>query len=244
MSLEGRGVLVTRPWEQALVLTAMIEKAGGRAIVFPALEIVDLPPPAALARLQEFDLAVFISPTAAIRALRHVREWPQALRAAAVGAGTRRELEAQGLAGVVAPQAAADSEALLALPALAQVAGKRVVIFRGEGGRTLLGDTLRSRGALVEYAECYRRVRPRADATPLLAQWQGVHAVTVSSAEGLDNLFALFGDAGAARLCTTPMFVGHERVAARARTRGVREAVVAGPADAEMLERLVAYFAR
>ena len=76
MSLEGRGVLVTRPWEQALVLTAMIEKAGGRAVVFPAIEIVDLPAPAALARLQEFDLAVFISPTAAIRALRHVREWP------------------------------------------------------------------------------------------------------------------------------------------------------------------------
>jgi len=244
MSLAGRGVLVTRPREQARGLAALIEAAGGRAIVFPAIEIVDLPPPAALARLQEFDLAVFISPTAAARALRQVNAWPQGLRAAAVGAGTRRELEARGLDGVAAPAAAADSEALLALPQMQSVSGQRVVIFRGEGGRSLLGDTLRARGARVEYAECYRRERPRADAAALLAAWHGVHAVTVSSAEGLDNLFALFGEAGAARLRQTPLFVGHERVAAGARSRGVREALVAGPADAEMLERLVAYFSR
>jgi uroporphyrinogen-III synthase len=78
----------------------------------------------------------------------------------------------------------------------------------------------------------------------LLAAWSGIHAVTVSSEEGLENLFALLGAPGAARLQAAPMFVGHERVAARARQLGVREAMVAGPADGEMLERLVAYFSR
>jgi uroporphyrinogen-III synthase len=242
MSLKGRGIVITRPRELAPGLARRVEEAGGEAFVFPAIEIADLPPPAALKRLDEFDLAVFISPTAAAKALAGGPRWPQHLRAAAVGAGTRRELEGRGLPAVLAPGDAADSEALLALPELRDAGGKRVVIFRGEGGRALLGDTLRQRGARVEYAECYRRVRPQADAAPLLAQWARVHGVTVSSAEGLENLFALLGGEGAARLRATPVFVGHERVAARARALGVREALVAGPSDAEMFERLVAYF--
>ena len=164
------------------------------------------------------------------------------MRAAAVGAGTRRELEARGIGAVLAPEAAADSEALLALPQLARMEGKRVVIFRGEGGRALLGTALTARGARVEYAECYRRTRPAADAGALLSSWREVHAVTVSSAEGLENLFAMLGTPGEAGLRATPMFVGHERVAGRARQLGVREALVAGPGDGEMLERLVAYF--
>lgn len=242
MSLAGRGVVVTRPRELAQGLARLIEGAGGRAHVFPAIQIEDLPAPAALGRLEAFDLAVFISPTAVARVMRHQPRWPPRLRAAAVGAGTRRELEARGIAAVLAPDSAADSEALLALPELGRVAGKRVVIFRGEGGRALLGNALSARGAAVEYAECYRRTRPRADAAPLLAAWHGIHAVTVSSEEGLENLFALLGAPGEARLRAAPMFVGHQRVAERARQLGVREAVVAGPGDDEMLERLVAYF--
>jgi MFS superfamily sulfate permease-like transporter len=78
-----------------------------------------------------------------------------------------------------------DSEALLALPQLEQVAGKRIAIFRGVGGRTLLADTLRSRGATVDYVECYRRRRPDADAGPLLQRWADVSAVTIASAETL-----------------------------------------------------------
>ena len=242
--LAGRGIVVTRPRELAHGLARLIENAGGRAFIFPAIQIDDLPAPAALRRLEAFDLAVFISPTAVAKVMQHHPQWPPRLRAAAVGAGTRRELEARGVAAVMAPDSAADSEALLALPELEHMAGKRVVIFRGEGGRALLGNALSARGAAVEYAECYRRTRPRTDAAPLLAAWSGIHAVTVSSEEGLENLFALLGAPGAARLQAAPMFVGHERVAARARQLGVREAMVAGPADGEMLERLVAYFSR
>src|SRR6185295_12379471 len=100
--------------------------------------------------------------------------------------------------GVIAPQSGADSEALLAAPELADVTGKRVLIVRGEGGRALLGNMLAARGATVNYAECYRRVRPVADAAPLIADWQRglIHAVTVSSAEGLDNLLAMTGSEG------------------------------------------------
>jgi uroporphyrinogen-III synthase len=235
-ALKGHGILVTRPGERAGNLARLIERAGGRAHLVPAIEIEDLPAPPALGELESFDLAVFVSPTAAAKVMARVKAWPQRLRAAAVGGGTRRELERHGVANVISPQSGADSEALLAVAEMRQVAGKRIVIFRGDGGRELLGDTLRSRGARVEYAACYRRARPRA---PRLWKEDEVDAITVSSSQGLANLFEVLDPAF---LRARPLFVPHPRVAESARARAVREVVLAGPSDEEMLDRLVAYF--
>jgi len=239
MTLEGRGILITRPRGQAQGLAKLIEAAGGRAILFPAIEIQEVPLP----KLAEFDLAIFVSPTAVKRALAAMK-WPRHAKAAALGRGTQRELERHGIKGIIAPDSGADSEALLAVPELQRVAGRRVVILRGEGGRSLLGDTLAARGARVEYAECYRRVRPQTDSGPLLAAFASgaVHAVTVSSAEGLENLFEMLGAAGREHLKKTPLFVPHPRIAAEAKRLGLGEASVGGASDEEMLERLVAYF--
>lgn len=240
MSLRGRGVLVTRPAGVAAPLAERIERAGGRAIVFPAIEIAELPRPAALERLADFALVIFVSPTAVERALAMVGRWPGDLPVAAVGEGTRRALERTGLGSVLAPRDGADSEALLALPELARFYGKRVLIVRGAGGRELLARSLAAHGCQVEVAECYRRVRPHADAAPLLAAWREgkVQAITVFSREALDNLAALLGDEV---LRATPLFVSHARIAEHASRRGLR-AVVAGPGDDAMVERLVAYF--
>jgi uroporphyrinogen-III synthase len=218
----------------------MIEAAGGRAFLFPAVEIEPLPVPAS-APGRRIDMAIFISPTAVREGLGHLGALPPNLRIVALSRGTRRELERHGVAGALAAEAGADSEALLELPQLQQLAGQRVAIFRGEGGRGLLGDTLRARGATVEYVECYRRVRPRSDPAPLVAAWRAgeLHAVTVSSAQGLANLFAIL-EAGLLR--GLPLFVPHERVADEARRLGAREAIAAGPGDDEMLASLVAYF--
>jgi len=235
-SLRGRGILVTRPSGQAQNLARLIEEAGGRAHLFPAIEIQDLPPPQALARLQEFDLAIFISPTAVAKTMGRLAEWPQAVRTAAVGGGTRRELERRGVGSVISPAAGADTEALLAAPEMRDVAGKRIVIFRGENGRALLGDTLRQRGAHVEYASCYRRTRPEKNQS---FKPDEIDAITVSSSEGLANLFEMLDPA---LLRATPLFVPHPRIAEEARARAVRHVEIAGSSDEEMRDRLVAYF--
>lgn len=244
MSLAGCGIVVTRPRELAQSLADLIAARGARPIVFPTIRIEALPAPATLGRIAEYDIVAFVSPSAVRVALRSSPPWPEKVPVAAIGAGTRRELERAGFAKIIAPQSGADSEALLASPQMQDVAGKRVLIVRGENGRPMLGDALAGRGARVEYAECYRRSRPAADAAPLLAAWRRaeVHAVTVSSAEGLDNLMAMIGAEGRAKLAVTPLFVPHPRVASHAKLRLQTEAVVAGPGDDELVERLVAYF--
>jgi uroporphyrinogen-III synthase len=248
--LAGRRIVVTRPKGQAETLLGLIRQAGGEPLEIPALEIRDLtdlaPFYSVIERLDSFDMAVFVSRNAVrkVFALIGTRPWPAQLRVATVGNGSREELESHGIAGVIAPGGQSDSEALLALPDFNVVAGRRIAIFRGEGGRTLLGDTLSARGALVEQAACYRRASPVQSAALLAAAWERgkVDAVTVSSSDGLANLLVMLGSDGPQRLAATTLFVPHPRVAVEAVRKGLKRPVVAGPGDAEMAAALVAYF--
>ncbi len=249
LPLAGRCILVTRPAQQSAELAQGICDAGGEALVFAALETQALSGEslaARIKRLHEFDGAIFISPNAAhhgVAAVRAQRSFPGQLEIYALGPGTARELASQGVPDAIQP-AGQDSEALLALPQLQDVAGKAFVIFRGAGGRALLAETLKTRGARVEYAECYRRVRPTADATPLLQRWSsgGIHAVTITSAETLHNLAAMLGEEGADYLRTTPVFAPHEKIAAAAREAGIRQVIVTAGGDAGLLSGLMTWF--
>jgi len=66
--------------------------------------------------------------------------------------------------------------------------------------------------------------------------------VTVSSSEGLSNLFDMLGKLGQQWLRTTPLFVPHARVAEAARRLGVRSVIVTEPGDPEVFDGLLAYF--
>ena len=248
--LAGRRIVVTRPAGQNEGLAELIRAEGGEPIVFPVLEILDLDDTRALVaaadRLHEYDLAVFISPNAVDKALNVIgarRAWPPGLRAATIGRASERALARYGVADVIAPSGRFDSEALLALPQLADVQGWRVVVFRGDGGRELLGDTLRQRGATVDYIECYRRVRPNADVEPLLKRWgRGeIDAVTVSSSEGLRNLYDMLGKLGQAWLKRTPLLAPHARIVENARALGCERVIETGPADEGLCAGLVAF---
>ena len=250
--LAGRSILITRPAGQAERLAARILAAGGEAILYSAIEIAPPANPRSLEsildRLERFQIAIFISPTAVAKGHAAVvarRAWPGALRLAAVGEGTAAALAALGFQVVVAPAGRGDSEALAALPELADVRGKSIVIFRGEGGRETLRRELEARGASVEYAECYRRVRPTADPTALIARWAqaGIDAVFITSTEGLENLVAILGEKGAAHLRATPAFVPHPRVAEAARKFGIGKTLVVSPGDDALVEALASFFA-
>jgi uroporphyrinogen-III synthase len=248
--LGGRGVLVTRPAGQAETLCTLIRAAGGHPIPFPTLEIAPVadpgPPRGLLA--QGWDLMVFVSRNAVESALALVAgtpgagTWDQARRLAAVGRATAAALEAAGRAPDLVPAERFDSETLLALPQLADLAGGRVLIVRGEGGRALMGEVLAARGAEVRYAEVYRRVCPRMDPGDLLRRWTSeVHLLTATSDEVLLNLNQMLGPEGLPLALATPLVVISARTADTATRLGYRRVRVADRAeDGAILEALCA----
>lgn len=246
LPLAGLNIVVTRPREQAASLANGIEKLGGVCIQFPLLEITPLPDDrplrAVLARLPEFQLAIFISPNAVrygMAAIRSAGGLPDSLQAATVGLSSAKALHDYGVEKVIAPQQQFDSEGLLALPELRQVNGQRVVIFRGDSGRELLGDTLKARGADVEYVTCYQRSKAQHDVNALLAA--SPDAVTVSSSEALHHLWEMLNATGRERLAAIPLFVSHERIAAAARELGWQHIITASAGDEGMLSDLTAW---
>lgn len=220
-SLQGCGVLVTRPVDQAGGLAQRITQLGGRAVLFPVLEITapdDMRElEACTEQLDSFDIAIFVSANAVERALPSIierRDWPAGLQIAVIGRRSAEALEAFGLQVDLCPQAHFNSEALLELDAMHQVSGRRIVIFRGNSGREFLADSLRERGAQVEYVETYRRFRPDADSTALVEAWRSgnIDLVQVNSVESLENLFAMLNEEGQVLLRQTPLLVVSERM--------------------------------
>ena len=196
--LQNRKVLVTRPAQRAADLCHMIEQAGGIPLQFAAIEITE---PAdsssreyAREHIAEFSLAIFISPTAVEKTIEYMQTLPADLGLSAIGSRTARTLESRGFSLAIQPRGH-DTESLLALPQMQpeQIAGTGILIFKGEGGRELLGDSLQARGARVYYADMYRRSAP-SSAEKLDQFLLDTDVITVSSNEGLQNLYDLASD--------------------------------------------------
>ncbi|MCB1962420.1 MAG: uroporphyrinogen-III synthase [Rhodocyclaceae bacterium] len=251
-ALKGRCIVITRPASQAASLSEAIAARGGQPECIPVMTIEAVPVSTGFAALidalDQFDLAFFVSPNAVnhgLAAVRARRDWPAQLRVATVGKGSERALQANGFSEVIAPSAGFDSESVLALPAFARaaVAGKRIIIFRGNGGRDLLGDTLVQRGASVSYAACYARRVPDAGAERLLAVAHRAHALVLTSSEGVGNLVSMLGSR-IDILLAIPVIVSHSRIGARARAAGFQTVIETGAGDAGLIEGLEHFFSR
>jgi uroporphyrinogen-III synthase len=228
--LDGIGVLVTRPPHQAMPLCRALEAQGARVVRFPALEIVPLAEPreleAQLAVAGRFDLIIFSSANAVRYGAALLNE-RRGLTLAAVGPATARALNQAGYRVAVLSSEGADSESLLRHPKLAAVAGNRILLVKGSGGRDLLRAELTRRGAAVTAIDVYRRepTRPSAADSAALAARLGageIQVITATSAEIGRSLLALAdADAELGRAFARALWlVPGERVAAALREAG------------------------
>ena len=242
--LDGLGVVLTRPRAAADALARALESEGARVMVCPALAIEPLAPTPALrallGRLPQFDLAIFVSANAVEHGLAAAGTWPAQLEVAAIGEATADALRNSGRARVISPPERHDSEGLLALARLQSVKGQNIIVFRGEGGRERIKETLEERGARVEYAECYRRVRPQADVAPLLHRWRagGVQAVSALSAETLRNFVAMIGNEGQGLMASATLVVPHAAIAADPDARRFARVEIAAHGAEGLIEAL------
>lgn len=244
--LKGLHVAVTRPVDQAKSICEAIQHHGGDAILFPLLAISPLDNyhefENVTANLEQTDWAIFISTNAVDnslpRILKKFGNLPENLKFAAIGHQTAKQLTLYGVHQVLIPHTRFDSETLLALEEMHNVKNKNIVIFRGVGGRDVLANTLKSRGANVMFAECYQRINPQTDAQLLSNAWQQEHlnAVIVTSSEAMRNLLDMASKSEWLQHVT--LCVNHARIAELPLQFGFKVLVTDAPGDDAMIECL------
>jgi uroporphyrinogen-III synthase len=249
--LAGHTILVTRPAHQAEPICRLIEAAGGHPLRLPALTIHDSSNDTEVSRrlshLGDYQIAIFISPNAVtfgLRAIERCGGLTDSLLLATVGKGSARTLQQHlGRRPDLVPSGSYDSEALLALEPLQHVSGKRILIVRGVGGRELLAETLRQRGAIVDYAEVYRREAPP---PPADSGWLNkADIITLTSCEAVRNLVTMTPEADHARLFAKPLVVVSQRCVEQARQLGFQQTILVSPlaGDEAIVDTLITWAA-
>ncbi len=237
LPLKNLWVVVTRPADQADGLITAIEKKGGHAIKWPALQIKSIVTSEQtrqhISSLKNYDHVIFISVNAVHHGLRAIADHQLDLNnmnVFAVGETTAKALKDSGIENVQIPEVAS-SEGLLAMPAFDEtiVSEKRYLIFRGIGGNEKLAQGLNQRGAeTVDYAEVYQRQPANSNPAILESHWQRkqLDIILVTSIAGLDNLFAILGATSKVWLCSTPLLTVSDRVAEYAHKKGFTHSVL------------------
>lgn len=242
-------MVVTRPKDQATMLSALIANDGGVVIDFPLIAIAPLSDYThfnkVIVDLDQFDWIIFISSNAVNNGLPLIKQQcltlPSKLNFAAIGPVTAETLASYGVEKVLIPQGRFDSEALLSMDALQNMQGKQVMIVRGIGGREVLANTLQARGAKVTFAECYQRTNPQTDCQMIQTKFeQGqCQVIVVTSSEAMRNLIAMVDPdelmLGKSWFKLLKICVNHQRVAEEAQRYGLQLFVADAPGDEAML---------
>ena len=248
-------VIITRPAAQAAGLAAAVAALGRTPVLLPLLEISPLPDQrplqAVLAGLADYALVAFVSPNAIDAAFAHIAAWPSGVALAVLGEGSRAALALHGVtdanARIASPglEAGSDSESLLRALDLSTLAGKRVLIVRGESGRELMADGFAAAGAVVTTVAAYRRQVP-AMCAELAAALHALLATPndwiVTSSEALRGLAALVAQLDPAstvsKMQQQRWIVPHARIAETARALGLERIILSGSGDVRLLAAL------
>ena len=252
-------IIITRPITQTNRLADRLREAQRQVVLFPCMEIEALSDYQALdeviARLHEFALVAFVSPNAiaaTMRRLQHLQcTWPKKLAMAVMGQGSKEALLSLGFDEMTykilqpSNQERTDSETLLEVLNLDSLRGQKVLIIRGETGRELLADALRTNGVEVQQIAAYRRCVPTFSAekqcefvqlVELGADW------VVTSSEILQTILnwaaSTGGAACVAKMQQQHLLVPHRRIAENARLLGFQSLTLASSGDEHMFVAL------
>ena len=243
--MSGKDVWITRPQGQAGKLLHALQETGANGRHIPLLAIVrkalDSDNKKIIMNLDNYDLVFYISSNAARIGLDVISDfwpqYPQGIINFSVGPTTAAVLSEAGLS-VLYPAIGMSTEALLAMPELAKINGKKALIIKGDGGRELLAQALESKGAEVTELALYRRQCPDYDVAELCANFQKKPPdfVVISSSEALDNFISLFRSTGDSML-NVGLLVTSDRIASRAGEFGFKQVhVLPGATDSAIME--------
>ncbi len=238
-SLKNISLWITRPHGQADQLSNMLRKKGAKVLHLPMIQIekiaVSKKARASIKKLKNYDLVFFISTNAANLGMELLEvefsKLPDKPAYFAPGPTTARVLESYGLK-VFYPDKVMSTEALLILPEIRRILEnkekkKQALIFRGQGGRELLANTLRAKGVEVEYIELYKRVLPSLSEAYLkeISTAKKPDGIIFSSAEAIQNFIVLF-EKVYPDYKKIPAFLSSERLMGIARDAGFANTIL------------------
>lgn len=229
-------VLVIRPDEQAHELC---QQLGDLHIPAFPLSLVTLIEGSELSALKQAlstsDILIAVSQHAVSHAAHYLHHhqgyWPSSLAYIAIGQKTAQLLSKYTQQTIHCPTIH-DSEHLLELDPLQDIHGLSVLILRGNGGRELIADTLRQRGAAVRNLETYQRCYTAFDVDIAIENWRQrqLSQIVVSSGEQLSYFFSQLSPAQQNWIKEKQLFVPSQRVAQLAQELGFHRIYTVGSA--------------
>jgi uroporphyrinogen-III synthase len=235
-SLHGLRILNTRPKEQAQALNEIIRDSGGISIECPTLEIIasqdnwiDLLP-----NLNQVHHAIFVSPNAVKQCFFQINNnalvWPVHINVIAIGEGTAKSLNNNNIRVDEIP-ALPDSEHLLKLTSLQNLNTQTVLLFKGEGGRTVLEESIQLKEANLITLIVYKRVMPNICQQLINSIWRDdlVDIILLTSEESIHNLFNMFSKEAHHWIKNKPCLVISNRLAQSASLLGIKRIIISHP---------------
>ena len=195
-----KNILITRPTGQEHTIMEALSQSHWQCFHQPLLNIQALSEQDTgfhdvknkIMNIDQYDIIITVTSNASDIAYDWIDQyWPQLPtnpKWFAVGQSSAQPLIRLGM-HITCPQNR-HSEGLLELKDLQDVAGKKVLILRGKGGRELIANTLQERGAEVSYAEFYQRspVDISDGRLSVLLTEQQIHYALVTSGEMAEQL--------------------------------------------------------
>ena len=247
MNKKKHNILVTRPELQAESLCNLIEEQGWHCVRFPTLKIEavnDTTIQHQLETIYQYDWLIFISANAvnfAVKANDGKIDTFEETSIAVIGSATGNVLQSFGMTVALAPESNFNSDGLLETKQMKQVQNKSCLIVRGKGGREFLANSLRERGAKVDYLEVYSRIMPESDNLIVIemVQQQTLDVVTITSGDALKNLLLMLGNELHEKLFSVPLVVISNRIKKIAENIGFKRIIVTErPADRAIIKAI------
>ncbi len=243
--LSQLSVLVTRPRQQSAAFCEALKRAGANAISLPTIEIVFPSSAGRQLAKSDHDLLIFTSANAVRGAMQHAPPppWGQnPVKIAAIGPATALALQEAGAVVDILP-AQHNSEGLLELLSKLDLSTSRVAILRGDSGRDLLFQHLKTRARGVDYIELYQRRLPVLESAHLHHSVRETNITTVGSDLGLTNLIKLLPTPQLDEVRRRPLIVNSQRCASLAADEGFVDhiGVASPPGDAGQLQALIRF---
>ena len=231
----AKTILITRPKNQSQALIDGIETLGYSCLELPCLTIKAHALSLGINELALYTALVFTSANAVTRGIPYQSITQPVL---AIGPGTSDALGGKGVPNVITATPY-NSDGLLALPILKNIANKKIAIFTGENPKALLAETLQQRGATVNTHYCYKRLVPQYTEADIMPITQTVLAAIIVTSEETLNALATIFEKHRPWLLDQNIITGTLALKKAAKTIGFQSVTVAkSPYTADLIELL------